>query len=297
MPNVTNHQLCRLVSPSGNEMPTANGMALPTYSRHVAAPRHGCGMHRFSAGLSSAEASFPWLWPTFPLSVHLQTASKQRCQQAALKNVSHSSWDLVHGQNPRRFYRTLLEKTLLANEEHMYQSIRNFGNAILRNHTVKIRSKRNKISVVTIQFSSQPIQPPNLLLSRQYFLYYTVHKGEEKKLNKTKSDPLGCQFVPHFPCSAGYDFCVRVSLRLNSTAPSSQRAAGQEGKEKGRSFPFRMLLPKTVLGTHKNERMQKSRAQDVPHILAFCSAAQQCLLRLEIIQLGFLGSNQRVNAQ
>lgn len=162
-------------------------------------------------------------------------------------------------------------------------------NVILRNHPVKIRLKRNKITVVIIQFSSRPIYPPSLLFSRQYFLYYTVHKGEKKNLSKRMSDILGCQFVPHFPYSATYNCLVCMSLSLNSTDSSSRRAAGQEGKEKGRSFLFQLLLPKIELWSHqKNERTQKSRAQYAPHILAFCSVAQQCLLHIVTIKLVLL---------
>jgi len=75
---------------------------------------------------------------------------------------------------------------------------------------------------------------------------------------------------------------VCTSLKLNSTDPPSQRAAGQEGNEKGRYFP------RVELGTHKDRTMQKNREQYIPHILAFCSAAQHCFLHIVTMQLRFL---------
>lgn len=60
-----------------------------------------------------------------------------------------------------------------------------FGNLILKNHPVKIKLKKNKITVATIQFSSQPIYPPSPLFSRQYFIIQCT-KGRKKKCKQKK---------------------------------------------------------------------------------------------------------------
>lgn len=112
------------------------------------------------------------LLPSVP-SLHIcKSARRQRCQQTALKNLLQSSWDVQIQQNQWQIAQDLVGKALpcpvMENRCTTLYAI--LANLILRNHPVKIRLKKNKITVVTIQFSSQPICPPSLLFSRQYFI-------------------------------------------------------------------------------------------------------------------------------
>lgn len=156
------------------------------------------------------------------------------CQNKGASRQPSGTHHIVPGTSPSniihcRLRWTLLEK-ILPVKRGTYVQIHHFGKAVLRHHAVKVRLKNNKTPVVTIQFSSWPIQPPNLQISRHYFLYYTVHKGREKKnVNKKKSDPLGCQFVPHFPQSATRFLCVHIPQTEfhRPTIPKSCRAGGK----------------------------------------------------------------------
>lgn len=161
--NVIQHQLPFGVSPmqvlagcweGTAKMRDTHGrrITLLACSCHTAAPHCRCGMCRPSLGLSNAGASLPWFWPTFPLSIHVKSASRQRRQKTALKNVSCSSWDLQVQQNPWQIVQDLVGEALpcplMRNICTTLYTI--FGNVILRNHPVKIRVKRNKITVVII---------------------------------------------------------------------------------------------------------------------------------------------------
>lgn len=207
-------------------------IALPGCSCHTAAPYCRCGMCSPRPDLSHAGVCLLWFWPLFSICTSV-ISQWQSCQQAALKNLLRSSWHLQIQQSPWQIAQDSVGKA------PPYQLMENicttpyaiFGNLILRNHPVKIRLKKNKITVFTIQFSSPPIYPPSLLFSGQYFI--TQCTKRRKKCKQKKIYLLGCKFIPHFPDSTKWllfqyipqpKFCTPI-------APKSWSAIRRRKKE------------------------------------------------------------------
>lgn len=109
-----------------------------------------------------------------------------------------------------------------------------FGILILRNQSVKIRLKKKKMTVVTIQFSSQPIYPTSLLFSRQYFIIQCTKR--RKKKSKQKKWPLRLPIHSTFP--------LLYNMTVLWTCPSARilhthcpkELKGNREKKKGEDF-------------------------------------------------------------
>lgn len=163
-----------------------------------------------------------------------------------------------------------------------------FGNLILKNHPVKIKLKKNKITVVTIQFSSQPIYPPSLLFSRQYFIIQRT-KGRKKKCKQKKEWPLRSQIHSTFLLLCNIRLlCVHVPRPEFCTpiAPKSWKAIGKRKREKF-SIPAAAARNWAMNPPEELEDTEEQGAVCYTYS-GFGSAAQKCLLHTATIKLVFL---------
>lgn len=241
----------------------------------IATPYCRCGMCSLSSGSSHAGASLPWFWPLFP--VCTSVISQQT--KVPADSTQESVMQFLGPPNPTK---PMADYTGLSWKSFTCQLMENicttpyaiFRNIILRNHPVKIRLKKNKITVVTIQFSSQPIYPPSLLFSRQYFIIQCT-KRRKKNVNK-KNDLLGGQFIPHFPYSTIWLLFEHVSQPEFCTpiAPKSWRAIERRKREK-------IYIPAAAAknwAMNPSEKLEDTEEQGAVCYIdsGFGSAAQKC---------------------
>lgn len=143
------------------------------------------GMCSLSSHLSHAGASLLWFWPLFPVCTSIISQQTKVPVDSTQESVMQFL-GLPNSTKPTANCTGLSWKsfTFPVNGEHMYNSICNLRNFNTQKPVCQDKVEEKKMTVVTIQFSSQPIYPTSLLFSRQYFIIQCTKRRKKKSKQK-----------------------------------------------------------------------------------------------------------------